>query len=165
MPSCTSMVQRTASTTLRNSMMLPSPIRFTTRSVMYGDGRIDQIAAAARVAVLVSAPRRSQPACCTRPSAARIAASLRVSGIRRSDPALWKEVRGYSKLREKATPSQYSVFCKVFEQNCSARKLIYTRPLSQRKRRLAESQKLAHRGHVQAGSWMGGRKCLGRIAR
>src|SRR5580700_6528688 len=31
MPFCTSMVQRTASTTLRNSTMLPSPVRFTTR--------------------------------------------------------------------------------------------------------------------------------------
>ena len=30
-PFCTSMAQRTASTTLRNSMMLPSPVRFTTR--------------------------------------------------------------------------------------------------------------------------------------
>ena len=31
MPFCTSMAQRTASTTLRNSMMLPSPVRLTMR--------------------------------------------------------------------------------------------------------------------------------------
>ena len=31
MPFCTSMAQRTASTTLLNSMMLPSPVRFATR--------------------------------------------------------------------------------------------------------------------------------------
>ena len=31
MPFCTSMAQRTASTTLLNSMMLPSPVRLTTR--------------------------------------------------------------------------------------------------------------------------------------
>jgi hypothetical protein len=31
MPVCSSMAQRTASTTLRNSMMLPSPVRLTMR--------------------------------------------------------------------------------------------------------------------------------------
>jgi hypothetical protein len=41
MPLCTSIAQRTASTTLRNSTRTPSPIRLTTRS----DSGIDQIAA------------------------------------------------------------------------------------------------------------------------
>ena len=45
MPFCTSIAQRTASTTLRNSMRAPSPVRLTTRPMMHGDGRIDQIAA------------------------------------------------------------------------------------------------------------------------
>ena len=39
------MAQLTASTTLRNSTMLPSPVRLTMRSVMHGDGRIDEVAA------------------------------------------------------------------------------------------------------------------------
>jgi len=45
MPFCTSTAQRTASTTLRNSTRAPSPVRFTTRPFVHGDGRIDQIAA------------------------------------------------------------------------------------------------------------------------
>jgi hypothetical protein len=39
---CTSMAQRTASTTLRNSIRTPSPVRLT--AMMHGDGGIDQIA-------------------------------------------------------------------------------------------------------------------------
>ena len=45
MPFCTSMAQRTASTTLRNSTSAPSPVRLTTRPVMHGDGRVDEVAA------------------------------------------------------------------------------------------------------------------------
>jgi hypothetical protein len=41
MPFCISIAQRTASTTLRNSMMLPSPVRLTMR----GDCRVYKIAA------------------------------------------------------------------------------------------------------------------------
>ena len=41
---CTSMAQRTASTTLRNSMMLPSPGALNDAAMMHGDGWIDQIA-------------------------------------------------------------------------------------------------------------------------
>ena len=44
-PSVTSIAQRTASTTLRNSMRLPSPVRLTMRPRCSGDGRIDEIAA------------------------------------------------------------------------------------------------------------------------
>lgn len=44
-PFCTSMPQRTASTTLWNSIRMPSPARFHHAPVMYGDGWIDQIAA------------------------------------------------------------------------------------------------------------------------
>src|ERR1700726_3081195 len=47
MPFCTSMAQRTASTTLRNSTMAPSPVRLT------NDYRVDQIA-----------PKRPQPRQC-----------------------------------------------------------------------------------------------------
>jgi hypothetical protein len=39
------MAQRTASTTLRNSMMLPSPVRLTMRPRLHGDGGVDEIAA------------------------------------------------------------------------------------------------------------------------
>ena len=50
MPFCTSTAQRTASTTLRNSMRMPSPVRLTTRPLMHRDGWIEQIA-----------PERPQP--------------------------------------------------------------------------------------------------------
>jgi hypothetical protein len=57
----TSIAQRTASTTLRNSMIEPSPVH--SAPVMRGDGRVDQIAAKApeprERAILVSA---SEPA-------------------------------------------------------------------------------------------------------
>jgi hypothetical protein len=43
-PFCTSIAQRTASTTLRNSTMLPSPVRFDT-TMMGGYRGVDQIAA------------------------------------------------------------------------------------------------------------------------
>ena len=43
---CTSTAQRTASTTLRNSTMLPSPVRLTV-AVMGGDGGVHEIAAQA----------------------------------------------------------------------------------------------------------------------
>ena len=38
------MAQFTASTTLRNSTIAPSPVRLTTLTVVHGDGRIDQVA-------------------------------------------------------------------------------------------------------------------------
>ena len=43
-PSWTSIAHRTASTTLRNSTRIPSPVRLTIRPMMGSDGRIDQIA-------------------------------------------------------------------------------------------------------------------------
>ncbi len=45
MPFCTSIAQRTASTTLRNSMRLPSPVRLTTRPRCAAIAGINQIAA------------------------------------------------------------------------------------------------------------------------
>ena len=45
MPFCTSMAQRTASTTLRNSMMTAVAGALHHAPVMDGDGRVDQIAA------------------------------------------------------------------------------------------------------------------------
>jgi hypothetical protein len=57
-PFCTSIAQRTASTTLRNSMRLPSPVRLTMR----GDGRIYEIgteATQARQGAILVRPRES----------------------------------------------------------------------------------------------------------
>ena len=50
MPFCTSMAQRTASTTLRNSMMAAIAGALHDAAMMHGDGRVDQIA-----------PERAQP--------------------------------------------------------------------------------------------------------
>ena len=50
MPFCISIAQRTASTTLLNSMRTPSPVRFDDAAVMHGDGGIDQIARSAEAA-------------------------------------------------------------------------------------------------------------------
>ena len=44
-PVCTLMAQRTASTTLRNSTMAPSPVRLTTRPLWTAIVRVNQIAA------------------------------------------------------------------------------------------------------------------------
>ena len=44
-PLCISMAQRTASTTLRNSTRLPSPVRLKMAPIVHSDGRVDQIAA------------------------------------------------------------------------------------------------------------------------
>ena len=79
MPFCTSMAQRTASTTLLNSMMLPSPVRFTTRplwTLMVGAIRSLQ-----SVRSRASVPSSSLPVRRLKPttSAARMAASFRFS--------------------------------------------------------------------------------------
>jgi hypothetical protein len=81
MPVCTSMAQRTAPTTLRNSMIEPSPVRLTMRpwwSAMVGSMR--SLRSALRRARVLSS---SAPASRLYPttSATRIAASFRVSLI------------------------------------------------------------------------------------
>ena len=52
---------------LRNSMMLPSPVRFTRRPLMDSDGRVDQIASGASAAEPVCDPRPCRRAGCIRP--------------------------------------------------------------------------------------------------
>src|SRR5271165_2593999 len=78
---CTSMAQRTASTTLRNSTSAPSPVRFTTRPLcteIVGSMRSLRSALSRASVRSSSAPvRRLNPTT----SAARTAASLRVSAI------------------------------------------------------------------------------------
>ena len=80
-PFCTSMAQRTASTPLRSSMMLPSPVRFTTRplwTLMVGAIRSLQ-----SVRSLASVRSSSALASMLYPttSAARMAVSFRVSAM------------------------------------------------------------------------------------
>ena len=81
MPFCTSMAQRTASTTLRNSMIAPSPVRLTTRPLCAAKVGVDQIAPkpsqARQRAILIGASEPRVPTT----SATKIAASFRVPVI------------------------------------------------------------------------------------
>ncbi len=99
MPFCTSMAQRTASTTLRNSTSAPSPVRLITRPLCTAMvGSIRSLRSARNLAKV-----RSSSALASRlyptTSAARIAASLRFSLIGPS-PRLHdsRKTRGKRKL-------------------------------------------------------------------
>ena len=81
-PFCTSIAQRTASTTLRNSMMIAVAGAFDDAPVVGGDGRIDEVAAQASK-TRKGSRSSSAPASRLYPtmSATNIAASFRVSLI------------------------------------------------------------------------------------
>src|SRR6185312_7601465 len=103
MPFCTSTAQRTASTTLRNSTSAPSPVRLTTRPLWAATAGSSRSPHNARNRASVrssSAPaRRLKPTT----SAARIAASLRVSAMSRNVPVAgdhglgrrWRQAPGW----------------------------------------------------------------------
>src|SRR5438477_9449375 len=97
MPFCTSMAQRTASTTLRNSTSAPSPVRLMTRPLCTAMvGSIRSLRSArnlARVRSSSSLASRLYPTT----SAARIAASLRFSLI---EPSLISTIAGRQRQGE-----------------------------------------------------------------
>ena len=88
-PFCTSIAQRTASTTLRNSTMTAVAGALDHAAVMHGDGRIDQIAAQRPQAAPGCDPRPRRRAGCSRPHPSK--GSPRVFGSRS-----WRALRSRS---------------------------------------------------------------------
>ena len=78
---CTAIAQRTASTTLRNSMSAPSPVRLNTRPLCAAT--VGSMRSLRNARSRASVPSSSAPAMRLKPttSAARIAAIFRVSAI------------------------------------------------------------------------------------
>ena len=96
-PFCTSIAQRTASTTLRNSMMTAVAGALDDAAMMGGDGGVDQVAAQAPEGARACDPRRRRRAGCSRRR--RRPGSPRVSGSRS-----WRAPLGAATLAQMPAP-------------------------------------------------------------